>query len=171
MLPEIKTILYATNLGPEAPHVFRYALSQALHYKAKVHVVHILEPLGSFARNLVEQYLSPEQSKEIQDKSKQAVMDRISTRLQAFCDQETCTLNEGTNLVADIQVLEGHPSDVILTQARAISAELIVMGTHRHLRMSPSGFIGSTARQVINASKIPVLTVHTPEDKLEEIES
>jgi nucleotide-binding universal stress UspA family protein len=171
MLPEIRTILYATNLGPEAPYVFRFALSQAQHYKAKVHVIHVLEPLGSFAKNLVEQYLSPEQSKEIQDKSRQAVIDRISNRLSAFCDQETCTLSEGSNIVADIQVVEGHPSDVIIKQAKAVNADLIVMGTHRHVRLSPSGFIGSTARQVINTSKVPVLTVYTPEDKLEEIET
>lgn len=171
MLPEIRTIFYATNLGPEATYVFRFALSQAHHYKAKIHVVHVLEPLGSFAKNLVEQYLSPEQSQEIQDKSRQDVIDRISTRLSAFCDQETCTLSEGSNIVADIQVVEGHPSDVIIKQAKAVNADLIVMGTHRSVRLSRSGFIGSTARQVINISKIPVLTVYTPEDKLEEFET
>lgn len=169
MIPEIKTILYATNLGPEAPHVFRYAVSQAQHYQAKVVVLHVIEPLGPFARNLVEQYLSKEKSKEIQEKSRQYYVDQIKERLTSFCDKETCTLTEGNDLVREIIVDEGHPSDVIIAQARKQAADLIVLGTHRKTRVTRSGLIGSTARQVVNEAKTPVLTIHTPDDQLEEL--
>ena len=169
MIPEIKTILYATNLGPEAPYVFRYAVSQAQHYQAKIVVLHVIEPLGPFARNLVEQYLSKEKSTEIQEKSKKYVIDQIKSRLSTFCEKETCTLSEGNDLVQNIAVIEGQPADMILKQAKEQSADLIVLGTHRKTRMSPSGLIGSTARQVVNGSTVPVLTIRTPDDKMEEI--
>lgn len=170
MIPEIKTILYATNLGPEASHVFRYAVSQAQHYQARIHVLHVIEPLGEFARNLVEQYLSQDKAKEIQEKSRQYFIDQIKTRLTTFCEKETCTLSEGNELVQNISVLEGHPSDVIVKLAQELDADLIVLGTLRKTRITRSGLIGSTARQVVNEAKTPVLTIHTPDDKLEKLD-
>ena len=52
MLPKIKTILYTTTLGPDAPYVFRYALALARQHQAQIVAVHAMEPLsGSGSSN------------------------------------------------------------------------------------------------------------------------
>ena len=58
----------------------------------------------------------------------------------------------------------GHPQEEILTLARNINADLIVMATHGR-----SGFeqmmLGSTAERVVRHSPCPVLTLKQPEPK------
>ena len=60
MLPSLKTILYATDLGRHAPRVLRYALSLARSYGGSVAIVHAVEPLGTAARHMVELYTGQE---------------------------------------------------------------------------------------------------------------
>ncbi|MDZ7759033.1 MAG: universal stress protein [Desulfovermiculus sp.] len=170
MIPEIKKILYCTNLGPEASYVFRYALSQAQHYSAVIHILHVVEPMDSFARGLVEQYISPEKIDSIHEQSRKHVIDRIKKRVATFCERETCTLNEGNNLIHDISVLEGQPFETTLKTGQELPADLIVMGSHRRKYLASPGILGSTARKVVNASTIPVLTVYTPKDQLVDLD-
>jgi nucleotide-binding universal stress UspA family protein len=170
MIPELKTILYSTNLGPEASHVFRYAISLAQHYKASIHILHVVEPLGSFAKSIVEQHLSPKTIESLHEQSHNFVIERIKKRVAAFCEQETCNLFEGSDLIHGISVLEGLPFETILKQSQSMQADLIVLGSHRRRHLVPTGMLGSTARKVVNSSKIPVLTVFTPEDKMEDLE-
>ncbi|MBS3779059.1 MAG: universal stress protein [Desulfovermiculus sp.] len=170
MLPDIHKILYCTNLGLEAPHVFRYALSQAQHYNAVVHILHVVEPMSSFARGLVEQYISSQKFDSIHEESRKYVLDRIKRRVSAFCDKETCNLLEGNDLMHGISVLEGQPMETILKTGQELPADLIVLGSHRRKHLEGPGILGSTARKIVNTSTIPVLTVYTPDDKMEELE-
>ncbi len=169
MLPKIKTILFATNLGPEARYVFNYALSQAFQYQATIHVLHVVEPLSGFAQSLVEQSLTREKAREIQEQSKARLLEEFKSRLESFCQDGACQLDQGRELIAEVSILEGRPPEVIKKQAEALGVDLIVMGTHRR-GLSSSGLIGSTARKVVNASRVPVLTVYTPDDQLENLE-
>jgi len=170
MIPEIQTILYCTNLGPEAAHVFRYAISQAQHYKAVIHILHVVEPLSPFAKGLVEQYITSQEVESIQSKSKNYVLERIKKRIASFCEKETCNLFEGSEIIHGISVLEGQPLEIILSKADDIQADLIVIGCHRRWHLTSSGILGSTARKVVNAATIPVLTVFTPEDQMVDLD-
>ena len=167
MIPEIKTIVFATNLGPEARYVFTYALSQAVHYQARIHVLHVVEPLSGFAKGLVEQHLTKDKLEEIQEKNRQTLMQEFKGRLEKFCENEACQLERGKDMIKEVKLIEGRPADEIKKEAQRIGADLIVMGTHRR-GMSSSGLIGSTARKVVNSSVIPVLTIYTPDDKLDQ---
>lgn len=63
---------------------------------------------------------------------------------------------------AHTKLIEGNPAETIVDRAKAIGADMIVMGTHGR-----SGFkrflLGSTVERVVRISTIPVLTVHLPE--------
>jgi len=161
MLPTIKTILYATDLSPESPYVFRYAMSMAQQYDATIHIVSVLEPLGDFAQNLVQQYMDEDPQK-FYERSKKTVIDKITQRLQNFCEQEVCVNYNDQQVVSDISVEEGQPADAIIEKARKINADLIVMGTHRNVWTF--GLVGSTARKVVNRSPVPVLVVRPEEE-------
>ena len=59
-LPEIKTILYATDLSRHMRPVFRHAISLAQHLNAKIIMLHVVEPLGSTGEAVISAYLGSE---------------------------------------------------------------------------------------------------------------
>ncbi|WP_305044435.1 universal stress protein [Geoalkalibacter sp.] len=167
MLPEIKTILYATDLGAGAPHVFRYALAEAEKHDARIVVLHALEPLSSFGQQLVELHISHEQSEQIHRQAREHARKKIEERVRRLCDKEVCHAPSGAALVKEIRVVEGNPAVEIIEQARAVKADLIIMGTHRHTVLGDA-VLGHTANKVMHRAEIPVLLVRIPEGFREE---
>ena len=55
-------------------------------------------------------------------------------------------------------VISGDPAERVLETARALEADLIVMGTHGHRGLSRL-VLGSVAERVVRESPVPVLTV------------
>lgn len=161
MLPSIDKILYATDLGPGAPHVFRYALSLAQQYDAEMVIVKAIEPLSNFAQALVELHISHAESERHHRDERELAINTIRQRLHEFCEQELSRAEEGEQRVTAIEVLEGQAFEVILSEARRIKADMIVMGTHRHSALGET-LLGTTAQKVVHSSEIPVLLVRIP---------
>lgn len=170
MWPRFHRILYLTNLGPEAPYVFRHALSMAEHYNADVYLLHVVEPLSDNVKGLVEFFITDEQLQQQRQEALSFVTDKVYKRLSNFCARETCKLDSHVpDPVKEIRVREGYVTETIMAEAKAIGADLIVMGTHRKLREGGRKFLGSTARSVVNHAKIPVMTIYTPREKFEDL--
>lgn len=167
MLPKIEKILYATDLGPGSPYVFRYALSLARQYDAKIVIVKAAEPLSTFGQSLVELHISHAQSEEIHRQARQQVKSDIKGRLHAFCEAELTRAEDGEERVEAIEVVEGHPFEVILEQAQKVGADVIVMGTHRHTVLGEA-MLGTTAQKVVHSATIPVLLCRLPDGYAEE---
>ena len=167
MVPEIKTILYATALGPGAPYVFRYALREAAKHQAKIVILHVMEPLNPFGQHLVELHISPEQSEAIQAEARKHAQQKIRERVQMLCDKESCQSADDSDLVEDIRVVEGQPHLAIIDQAKALDADMIVIGTHRHSAIGEA-MLGHTANKVVHRAEQPVLLVRIPEGYHEE---
>lgn len=167
MIPKIGKILYATNLGPGAPYVFRYALSLAQAYQAKIFVVNVMEPLSSFGQSLVELYVSHNQSEQIHQEARQKVKNNLLARVKKLCAKESSSIPDGESLVTNIEVVEGQAAQVILAKAEEIKADVIVMGTQSHSVLEEA-MLGSTARKVIHAATIPICLVRIPENYQEE---
>ncbi|HDP26155.1 MAG TPA: universal stress protein [Deltaproteobacteria bacterium] len=125
MLPEVKNILYASDLSKNSAHAYRYALSCAEKYDAMITIVHIIEDLGPWARSMLEAYL-PEGHKE---KVMQESIERIKKRLQVFCDAHASESPECPMRVQSIMVYEGNPADEILKQAEHTNADMIFLGS------------------------------------------
>ena len=156
MLPEIKTILYATDLGPGAPHVFRLALGLAQQYDAKIVIVKAAEPLSTFGQSQVELHISHADGFSYSPVSREQVRASIAKRLHAFCLAELERADDVEQRVADIRVVDGQPCEVILEQARTSDADLIVLGSHRHSATSDA-LLGTTTQKVLHRSELPVL--------------
>jgi nucleotide-binding universal stress UspA family protein len=60
------------------------------------------------------------------------------------------------------EITSGRVASVILTQARELGCDLIVMGTHGRRGLSRS-LLGSDAELVLRSSGVPVLLVRQPE--------
>ncbi|RMG89189.1 MAG: universal stress protein [Candidatus Dadabacteria bacterium] len=161
MLPEIRTILFASDLSPRAPDAFRWAMSLAQRYDAKIIIVHALEPLTPMTKSMVDVYLPKEVREKLDAEGRQRIMDRVRERLELFCQEETCTDPQGRDRVKEIRIVEGRPSQAILDEAERCQADVIVMGSHGHSAVGEV-LLGSVAHRVTQRAKVPVLVVrHT----------
>lgn len=158
MLPEIKRILYATDLDSGAPQVFRYALKLAKEQKAEITILNVLEPLGAFAQSLVELHIAHDQAEMMHEEAKEKVRKDIESRLAELCEAEHCQGPDGRDLVAEIRVIDGQPAEAILATAKEMGADLIVMGSHRHSTLGDA-LLGGTANKVLHRAEAPVLLV------------
>mgnify|MGYP002039903670 CR=1 FL=1 len=84
----IRSILYATDLGLYAPYVLQHALALARTFKARLHVVHVVEPMGLFAESVLQTYVDETRLKELRSTGLETVMSNIELRvLEGFRDE------------------------------------------------------------------------------------
>ena len=157
----LKTILYATDLGPHGPDVARHATGLAQHFGAKLHVVYVIEPISHFADSVIEKYLSKASRDTQREQAYQEVREEFEQRLQRFCEDNLITPAEVQETFAGMQVMEGSPAATILTEADRLDADLIVLGDRGHSALDEM-LIGSVARRITMTSKRPVLLVPIP---------
>ena len=163
MTPEIKTILYATDLGSHTRPVFRHAILLAQKLGAKIVVAHAMEPLGTTAKAVIESYIPEGNYQKLHDEGFAKTRDLMTSRIEKACEEELGARAEDSHLIDDVVVLEGIPSQVLYKEAQKRNAQLIVLGSHGHTRLGEL-FIGSTARRLTHISKIPVLLVPIEDD-------
>jgi len=157
-IPMIETILYPTDLGSHMRPAFRFAVSLARQYNAKIVMMHVLEPMSSSSRRLVESYLSKKEAGKLREEGFQKVEKKMRKRLSRFCEDEMGESAEKCELVSEVVVVTGTPAEMIAQEAEGRGADLIVMGTHTDTSLGHR-LIGSTARKLTHFSKIPVLVV------------
>ena len=163
MLPEIKKILYVTDLSENSRYAFSYAASIANRYGAGVTILHVMETISHNASAQIAMYIGNEEWAGIKKKNKQEVMDTIKTRLEDFCAEANSELPECPFITDATLVKEGNASDVILDDAHSGDFDLVVMGTHGHSAFVDA-MMGGTARRVLRRCKKPVLAVRLPKE-------
>ena len=166
MMPDIKKILYATDLSDNSAYALRYAVNLALKHDAEIAILHVFEPISTTNSRVLELYLNDELRRRIFNGRASDTIDRIRNRLEAFCDRE---FNGDQNLAAridSVQVCEGFPAEEILNKADTFDCDVIVMGTHgkgfiRHT------FLGSTAKRVLGRTRKPVFIIPLPKGEID----
>ena len=161
MIPEIKKILYATDLSENARYAFGYAVSIANRYDAKITVIHVVEELSRFGQALVEDIVGTAKLKALREEKEARVIESIKQRLQDFCQQAIQKVPD-CPLVVDRTIVEtGQPVEAIIGHAEKLDADLIVMGSHGQ-GMLADVTMGSTSRRVLRRCSRPVLVVRLP---------
>ncbi len=163
MLPDIRTILYATDLSENAVNAFRYAILLAKKTGAEVHILHVVEKLSNDAVITLQSYVLDAQERERilherVDKAKKV----LQQRLDQFWKQSDEDDRAVQKQIASVNVCESYPVEEILKQANRLSCDLIVMGTHE--KGFVRTFLGSVAKNVLNDSRIPTFIVPLPEE-------
>lgn len=151
----IQHILYATDLGPHGPDVFRFALSIAEKYGATIHILHVVEEPAFLRKNVAERYISGSVLGSYRDATLGEAMTEIKQRLEQFSQSTLESEDSKHARVADIKVLAGKPSVTILSEADRINADCIIMGSRRYSGVSAMT-IGSVAREITRKSRRPV---------------
>lgn len=141
MLPE--TILVATDFSETADHALDHACELARALRATVHLVHCI---GAGLPGLPAA-LSQTMIETLRASSSHALANLAARHADVTWGR--------------MLVIEDDPRDGILSAAKEVGADCIVMGTHGRRGVSRL-FIGSVAEHVVRRAACPVLTVRPP---------
>jgi nucleotide-binding universal stress UspA family protein len=160
MMPEIKKILYATDLSKNSSYAFLYATDMARRYGAEIIIIHTVERIPAYAQAYAG----------ITDRVNQAdttdVVDEIKKRLEVFCTRaEAHAGRPCVDLVSKILVPIGHPPEEILNAAEQEGCDLIVLGTHGKGFLAHT-FLGSVSNAVLARTRKPVFIIPLPSEKI-----
>jgi len=140
--PKINRILVPVDFSTESSHALDYAVDLAGNMRAKIILLHVIEPVyaGGDGLALVSQPFAPESS---------ADKKRLGLIAAKF-------IPKGVFDKAIVRM--GVPYHEITTAAKILRAGLIVLTTHGRTGLSHI-LMGSTAERVVRHAHCPVLTV------------
>ena len=162
MIPEIKKILYATDLSESARFAFSYAASLANRYDAGITILHVIEDISPTADNLVVGILGQEKWDELRGKNEKEVINTLKSRLTRFCEDVQAELPSCPFITDKIKVTIGKPVNEILQEVENNDYDMVVMGAHGHSVLADA-VMGSVSRRVVRRCKKPVLVIRLPE--------
>jgi nucleotide-binding universal stress UspA family protein len=169
MLPDIKKILFATDLSEDAEYAFGYAAFMANKFDAKITVLHVFEEMTATGRSLLVDYLGQDRWEEIMARKGESFQEAVRVRLEDFCKEMKNVYKECPFIVEKTVVRDGRAPEEILYETEAGVYDLLVMGSHGRGFMADA-LMGNTARRVVRRCKIPVTVLRLPEEKRSETE-
>jgi len=146
----LKNVLVATDFSKCSDIALTYGRSLARQFGARLHVMHVVEPIaadinvGGFVTAIPELQASL-------DEEERGQLDALLT------EDDRHTLRATVVLVS----LAG-PAQAIVEYATTENVDLIVVGTHGRRGISHL-LMGSVAERVVRTAPCPVLTVRNPE--------
>jgi nucleotide-binding universal stress UspA family protein len=161
MIPQIKKILYTTDLSKNSAYAFRYAVDMAQRRDANIVILHVIEPIPPAVKHYVSIYVDEAKWEEKIKAEQETAIDRIKKRLHDFCKRETQNAPQCLNLVSEILVRPGHAIEEILRLAEEKACDVIILGTHGKGFLKET-FLGSVARSVLDRSRKPVFIIPLP---------
>jgi len=174
MVPQIKKILFTTNLSKESRLAFDYAISLAMQYGASITILHVMEETSwsssAYVRNILgdKRWLELKETHEAQARQiligKQKEGALIREALNEFCQEAEKDHKECELVMDDIVVTHGIVVDEIVDIVQQRKCDLIVMGYHVRGKYGEA-IHGSTTRRVLRSITIPVMLVRLTEDE------
>ena len=163
MIPQLKKILYATDLTKNSAYAFFYAIDMARKYDARIVILHSIERIRYFADE--GDYQLDELLIEAKKEERKTDLEEIRKRVQEFCQKRETQMEVPCGeLVEKILVPLGHPVEEILKAADDESCDAIVLGTHGKgfLRQT---FLGSVAGSVLERTRKPIFVIPLPSEE------
>ena len=158
MIPQIKKILYATDLSKNSAYAFLYATDLARSHDARIIILHTIERIPP--------YVEGQAGITDEDKKKQLewVTEEIKKRLQWFCKKAEDQIGPPcAELVSKFLVPRGHPPEEILNAANEEDCDLIVLGNHGKGFLAHT-FLGSVSSAVLQRTRKPVFIIPLPSE-------
>ncbi|MCU0539083.1 MAG: universal stress protein [Desulfobacterales bacterium] len=172
MVPEIRNILFTTDLSKQARRAFMYALSLANQYGANLAILYVMEDPSPSQSAYLQAFIGDERWEELRQSHEQEIRQiligkkREGAMIREALGEmlaETQKQFKAPGLKSEeIVVTQGDPVDCILQEAEARQSDLIVMGYHPRGRLE-SAIIGSVSRRILRRAKVPVLLVRLPD--------
>ena len=168
MVPDIRKILYATDMSETARHAVRYACSIGHRYRAQVTLLHVIpdlvDELSSGASINLADHMDKKAWKQFNENGMQKARAAIADRIEETSARVKQEIPECPVSAGDVRVKVGHPVREIVSTAKKGAYDLVIMGTHGHGKFEEA-IIGSVASEVIRTSAVPVLVVRLPDNE------
>jgi nucleotide-binding universal stress UspA family protein len=164
MIPDIKKILYATDLSPNSAYALCFALQSAKLHHAEIIILHVFDRLYTGFAPMVDIYFDGKEQKMIYDERAAEARAKIGKRLELVCDEELRSNPDYRDIVQSIEVCEGFPAERILGMADEFDCDMIIMGTHGK-GIIGNTFLGSTAKRVLRRTRKPIFIIPLPKDE------
>jgi nucleotide-binding universal stress UspA family protein len=159
MIPQIKKILYATDLSKNSAYAFYYAIDLAQRREAKIVILHVVEPLPPIVRF----YGSLAEEKQYYQQEKSTDLELIKKRLEEICQKVEKKGTLCLMLVSNILVRVGHPVEEILRAADEEQCDILILGSHGKGFLKQT-FLGSVSHKVLDRSRRPVFIIPLPSE-------
>ena len=165
MIPEIKKILYATDLTKNSAYASYFAADLARKYGAKVVILHcvgLIDPSVYYEGPITDPSRSLQRAAE--QKREEHVAELKKRMQDYFQKEESWTGQPCADLVSETIVTSGYEVEKILDTADAKGCDLIVLGTHGKGWLKQT-FLGSVSRSVLERTRKPVFIVPLPSEE------
>ena len=146
---KLQQILVPIDFSASSRKALHYALSFAQQYRAKLTLVHVVEP-PMYPTELG--YVPVE-------------IESLNKSIQATAEEKLRGLAQeliGSELLGQTLVRMGHPYQEVTQVAKELEADLIVISTHGYTGLKHV-LLGSTAERIVRHAPCPVLTVRERE--------
>ena len=158
MIPQIKKILFATDLSKNSAYAFYYAVHMAKRDEAEIVILHAVEPLPHMLISFkdFEHKVAKDRWEDTVKKFKERIQDisvKVDTRMGI----------SSVELISNILIRLGHPVEEILKAADEEGCDVIVLGTHGKGFLEQT-FLGSVSSSVLLRTRKPVLIVPLPSE-------
>ena len=156
MIPQIKTILFATDLSKNSAYAFFYALHMAKRDGAKIVILHAVEPIAPMLVNFEDfkYQVAKDRWEETVIKFKERIQD-ISVKADAR------TGVSSVDLISNILIRPGNPVEEILKVADEEECDVIILGSHSKGFLEQT-FLGSVSSSVLLRTRKPVFVIPLP---------
>ncbi len=158
MQPEIKSLLYSTDLSQNSHIAFGYAVYLAKLTGADLHLLHVLGSMSDDAMFALQTYVQDENKRrEIIGKRVENARTRLDEKQELFWSAQSPEDRKVREQIKSVTVCESYPAEEILKTAETRKCDFIVMGSHE--RGMSHTFLGSVAKSVLRRSHVPTLIV------------
>lgn len=171
-VPQIRKILFTTDLSQQTRHAFTYAAGLAHQYRATLTILYVMEDLPASQSANLRAFIGSDRWDELQTSYEQQTRQILIGKKregalirEALGDMVTATQKDHPERKwepEEVVVTQGDAVDCICQEAEARQIDLIIMGYHPRGRIEEAIF-GSVSRSVLRRSRVPVLLVPLPE--------
>jgi nucleotide-binding universal stress UspA family protein len=160
MIPQIKKILYATDMSKNSSYAYLFATDMARRHDAKIIILHAIEPIPPY----VDVYTGI--TAEVKQKQQGETIEEMKKHLQTFCSKVEAQIGPPcVDLVSKILIRRGHPPEEILNTAEDEGCDMIVLGTHGKGFLAHT-FLGSVSSAVLHRTRKPVYIIPLPPESV-----
>lgn len=151
-------ILFATDLSKNSTYALRHAVDLMQATGANLHVLHVVEPMSDDARMTLRLFIQDESARDhAMNDRLEYLKTQLAERQKNFWASLPADQQKVENQIESIEIVEGHPAEVILRRSKELDCDLIVLGAHDH--GFTHTFLGTVAKRVLRRATIPTLVV------------
>ena len=143
-----KKILVPTDFSKYSDKALQEAADIAKKYGSKIYLLHVID--DHIQQCAVDYCITAEVVKKLRRDSLKASKDKLQNEIGAAAEIK--------RLDVEIDVKEGVPTEVILSEQKKKSADLIVIASHGKTGILKN-LIGSVTDKVVRGAKCPVMVV------------